>query len=307
MSPQVLDEPLPMWRQSRKVADAYRQTSRRPGIDQRDDRDRRRPLVPMGRRLRDHSHANSGANHSANGVKPRKPNPEFQAAASASRVVLHRILEGVARREANLVISKSIAKPDGALMAHRMITWRDQHESVFREWKSLKFFGRIDFVANDANVGEVSGDSAYDVAAGTLLEIDIDLRILRQERGQGSGKKLSRCRRICKHAHAPPEPLGVLRQFSTHPFQLLSDQLRMMYEGGARRRRANTTPMPFEERGSEIYFHQPNAFARRCQRHTRPRRTMGNARCLGDKQEQPQINQIKAHGSFHDASAFGIT
>jgi hypothetical protein len=126
-----------MRRQSRKAADAYSQTSWGAGIDQRDDPDRRRPLVPADRRLRHHSHANSDANHSANGVKPRKPNPEFQTAAGARRVVLHCILEGIARREANLVISKGVAKFYGALMAHRMITWRDQHEAVFREWKVL--------------------------------------------------------------------------------------------------------------------------------------------------------------------------
>jgi hypothetical protein len=42
-----------------KLSDADCQTTRRPSIDERDDPDRRRPLVPAGCRCRKHSHVNS--------------------------------------------------------------------------------------------------------------------------------------------------------------------------------------------------------------------------------------------------------
>ena len=61
--------------------------------------------------------------------------------------------------------------------------------------------------------------------------------------------------------------------------------------------------MPFEKRCAEALFHEPNSFARRRQRHTRPRRTMRDICRLDHKQEQPQIDQIKAHGSFHEELA----
>src|SRR4029077_44203 len=102
------------------------------------------------------------------------------------------------------------------------------------------------------------GDSAHDVAAGTLLQIDVDLGMLRQERGQGSGKELG-CRGcIGEQAHAPSEAVGILRQFSAHPFQLLYHQLSVTDEGSASWGRTNAPAMAFEERGPEALFHQPN-------------------------------------------------
>jgi hypothetical protein len=96
----------------------------------------------------------------------------------------------------------------------------------------------------------------------------------RQECGQASGKELGGCGRIGEQAHAPPEAFGILGQFPTHPFQLLNDQLSVMEEGGAGWCSADATAMPVEERRAEALFHQPNSFAGRCQRHTRPGGTM---------------------------------
>ncbi len=64
-----------------------------------------------------------------------------------------------------------------------MIARRDQHEPIFGERKGLQFFGRIDLVSDNADVREVSGDRTHDVTAGTLLKIDVDLRVLRQKGG----------------------------------------------------------------------------------------------------------------------------
>jgi hypothetical protein len=50
-------------------------------------------------------------------------------------------------------------------------------------------------------------------------------------------------------------------------------------------------------------FHQANSFAGRCQRHTRPRGTMRDICRLDHEQEQTQIDQIKAHGIFHEQLA----
>jgi hypothetical protein len=76
-----------------------------------------------------------------------------------------------------------------------------------------------------------------------------------------------------------------------------------MDEGCTNWRCANATAMPFEERCAEALFHQPNSFAGRCQRHTRPRGTMRDVCGLDHEQEQTQIDQIKAHGSFHNELA----
>ena len=112
-----------------------------------------------------------------------------------------------------MVIGKGIAKCDRSLTAHQMIARRDQNEAVFGKRKGLKFLGGIDLVPDDADLGEVSGNRADDVAARMLLQIDVDLGMLRQECGQGRGKELGGCRRIGEQAHAPPEAVGILRQF----------------------------------------------------------------------------------------------
>ena len=158
-----------MGRQSSKVADADCETTRRPGIDEPNDPDRCGPLAPAGCRCRNHSHADSATNHLANGIETGKADTQFQATAGAGRMVFHLILEGIPGREANMVIGKGIAKRDRPLTAHHMIAWRDQHQPVLGERKSLQFFGRIDFISDDADLGEVSGDSAHDVPAGILL------------------------------------------------------------------------------------------------------------------------------------------
>ena len=301
--PEVLDESLPMGRQSCKAADADFQTTRRPGIDEPDDPDRRGPLAPAGRRCRDHSYADSAANHLANGIETGKADTQFQAAARAGRVVFHLILECITGREADMVISKSIAKRDLPLMADHMIARRDEHEPVFRKWKGLQFFGGIDLVPDDADLGQVSGDSTHDIAAGTLLQINVDQGMLRQECGQDSGKEFGGRSRIGEQADTPPEAVGILRQFPAHPLQLLNNQVSVMDKGCASWGCANATAMAFEKWCSQTFFHQSNAFAGRCQCHTRPRRTMRDICRLHHEQEQTQIHQIKAHGSFHEELA----
>ena len=125
--------------------------------------------MPEGCRCRNYSQTNSAPNHSANGIEAGKADTQFQATAGPGRVVFHLILEGITSREANMVIGKGIAKRDRPLTAHHMIAWRDQHQPVLGKRKSLQFFGRIDFISDDADLGEVSGDSAHDVPAGILL------------------------------------------------------------------------------------------------------------------------------------------
>ena len=39
----------------------------------------------------------------------------------------------------------------------------------------MQFFGRIDLIPDDTDLGKVLGDGAHDLAAGPLLQIDVDL------------------------------------------------------------------------------------------------------------------------------------
>jgi hypothetical protein len=193
---EVLDEILPLDRQSGKAADTDRQSSRRPGIDKRDDPDGRGSFVSAGCCCRNNRDANAAADHMAERLETGKPESQFQVTAGADRVVFHLILQGIAGREADMVIAKGIAERYRPPPAHRMVSRRDQHEMILGKRKSLQFFGGIDLVAGDADFGGISSDGAHDVAAGMLLKIDIDLGMLQQEGRQAGRQKLSGCRRI---------------------------------------------------------------------------------------------------------------
>jgi len=54
--------------------------------------------------------SDAAADHLANRVKIGKADAQFQSAACAGRMILHLVLEGVARREADMVIGKGITK-----------------------------------------------------------------------------------------------------------------------------------------------------------------------------------------------------
>ena len=123
----MLDKLLALDWQSGKAADTDRQSSRRPGIDKRNDSDGRGSLVPAGCCCRKNGDAKAAADHLAERLETGKPQPQFQVAAGANRVVFHLILQGIASREANMVITKSIAEGDGPLPGHRMVSRCDQN------------------------------------------------------------------------------------------------------------------------------------------------------------------------------------
>ena len=68
------------------------------------------PSIAAGCRCRNHGHADAATDHLANRIEIGQADAQFQAAPRAGRMVLHLILEGVARREADMVISKGITK-----------------------------------------------------------------------------------------------------------------------------------------------------------------------------------------------------
>ena len=105
----MLHEPLPGGRQGRKAPNADHEAARRPGIRQRDDPECGPPIA-AGRCCRNDGDSDAAADHLANRVKIGKADAQFQTAACAGRMILHLVLEGVARREADMVIGKGITK-----------------------------------------------------------------------------------------------------------------------------------------------------------------------------------------------------
>jgi hypothetical protein len=73
-----------------------------------------------------------------------------------------------------------------------------------------------------------------------------------------------------------------------------------MHEGRPGWRRANAAAIPLEERCAEAVLHQANSFTCRGQRHACPRGAVRDTCRLDHQQEETQIDQVKAHGSFHE-------
>ena len=173
--PKVLDQPLPMGGQDCKAADADCQSPWGPGIGERNDPDRCRTPIPAGCGCRNHSHANSAADDLAYSIESGNADAQFQATAGASRVIFHLLLKGMTSGKADIVVTKGLAKRDCALVAHEMIAVGNEHKPIFCKGKRLKFFSWIDLVPYDTDLGKILGDGADNLAAGTLLQIDVDL------------------------------------------------------------------------------------------------------------------------------------
>jgi hypothetical protein len=84
----------------------------------------------------------------------------------------------VTSREANMVIGKSIAKRNRPFMADHMIVGCNEHKPIFGKEERLKFFRGIDLIPDDPDLGKILGDGAHDLTAGTLLQIDVDVRMV---------------------------------------------------------------------------------------------------------------------------------
>jgi len=171
----VLDEPLPMGGQSCKAADADYQSPGGPGIGQRNDPDRCRSAISPRCRCRKHSHANSATYHLAYRIEAGNADAQFQATAGADRVIFHLLLEGMTSGEADIVIIKDLAKRDRPLMAHHMTAWCNEHKPIFGKGECLQFLSGIDFIPDDTDLGMILRDGAHNLAARTLLQIDVDL------------------------------------------------------------------------------------------------------------------------------------
>ena len=95
----------------------------------------------------------------------------------------------------------------------------------------------------------------------------------------------------------PRRPLAKLPELAAHRLELLRHQPGVMEQGEPRGRGRHAAPLPLEERRAELLLHVADALARRGERQPAARRAMGDAGRVGDVQDQPQVDQVEAHGS----------
>ena len=102
--------------------------------------------------------------------------------------------------------------------------------------------------------------------------------------------------RVGQHAHPAAQALGEVAQLAAHRLELLRHQPGVMdqREPGGRGRHA--APLALEQGRAELLLHVADALARRGERQPAARRAMGDAGGVGDVQDQPQVDQVEAHG-----------
>jgi hypothetical protein len=283
---EVLDKLLGMGGQRLKASDADRQTPRSPGIGQRNDPNCHRSSAPICRRCRDDGQSDPALHDPADRVKTRKTDTQLQAPAGTRRMILYLVLERVAADEAHIVVIQGIAKGDLPLPRQHVITRRNHNQPVFREGMDFEFLGGVHLIANDPDVGEIPRDGSHDLPTGTLLQIDVDIGAGRQECPQDGRQEFGRRRRIRQQAHTTSQALGMLRQFPSHPLQLLNDDLGVMDERRSCGRGADPATVPFKERSPEGRLHRANTLTCRRQCHPCPLGAMRDARRFGDMKEQ---------------------
>ena len=177
----------------------------------------------------------------------------------------------------------------------RMRRRRDQHEAVDAERQNFQA-GDVFGAGDDADVGLAVGDRGDDLVAQALFEIDVHLRMRREEVAQWLGQKFRQRIRVGEQAHVTLEAVGVFAQLAAHPLGLLQQQSRVVHERSARRRRLYALTFPIEQRRTELDLHVADARTCGGDGEVHAVRAGSDAAGFHDVHEQLEVDQVEAHG-----------
>src|SRR5215467_1036640 len=185
-----------MHRQRSQVSNANGVVTKRPGVCEGVDFDRHRSLKPTGSGFRQHGKADSAFGQSTNGIKPAQPDTYIEPPAEPRRIMIQKLLERAAERRTYEVVIEDLSKCDLSLLTKGMLPWPDNNEADLSDRIGLQFVGRIDCFCDDADVRNALGDQPHNLSAGTILELEIDIGVSREECDHRVGKQLSYRHRI---------------------------------------------------------------------------------------------------------------
>ena len=231
------------------------------------------------------------------GVETGQSDAKPELASRSSGVAVDMILQRSSCRQTDKVIRQRVGEGDTATMGKGMLRRSEEDEPIFGKGKGLELEGRIDGVSDDTDIGRTSGNSTYDLRARTLLECEIDVGVSCQERAEQRRQEGLQGCGVGQHPDTAAQSLGKDVELSTHQFQLLGHDARMMKQGGTGRRRADTSSFALEQGGAQGKLHVANPLACRGERQAAACGTMGDARGFSDVQYQAQVGEIESHRS----------
>ena len=193
---QMRDESARMGRECAQTAHANRQSPWRPGVCQRDDPDRHRAATAASRSCWYDSQTNPAPHHATDRIETGKAKPQPQVKAGAGCMVIQNFLKRVPGHKPDVIVVQGLPKRDRPAPAQCVLMRRNQDQVIDGERKAFHLGSGDSLITGDPYIGEVRGDGTDNLAARPLLQVDIDIRMSREEPAQGGRQKLLRRRCI---------------------------------------------------------------------------------------------------------------
>ena len=157
-------------------------------------------------------------------------------------------------------------------------------------------------LGRETELGGAGGDCGGDIGAFAFLDIDIDVGIFAQERGQCLRQMLRQDRGIGQHMHAGLGAGGIGTEIAAHRIDLMHDDAGMIEQAFARRGQFDAAPAALEQCHAERLFQSLDARAGGRQRQMDLQRAAGDTARIGHRDEQLQVNQVEPHRALRYSS-----
>ena len=175
-----------------------------------------------------------------------------------------------------------------------MIARDHDHEAVAAE-RIGREPPRVYGAGDDADVGDAFGNQPDDLVRQALLQIDADIRMRGEERGERLGQEFGERIGVRQHAHLTGLPARVGAEVLAQTLRLRENRARVLQQGAAGLRRGHAAAPAHQKRGAERLFHLANPRARSGKREMRAFRAARDAARLHHMAKQAQIGYIETH------------
>jgi len=245
--------------------------------------------------FRHHGDADIGGDHLADRIEIPQPCPDLQAQAEPRGVLGDVQLQRGRLGQADEVVAGHLLKVDLPPAGERPAPRRHQRQPVRSKHEPLDSVGQRVF-RGETEIGGAARDRRGDVGAFTLLDVDTDIRIVTQERGERFRKMLRQPYGVGEQMDARPDTTGEAREIATHGVDIVQDQPRMIEQALARGGQGDPAAATREQRNPERILESLDPLARRRQREMGAVGAAGDAARVGDGHEKLEVDQIETHG-----------
>lgn len=188
----MLDQLSRMGRQLGKAADAKGQMPQRPRIRQVDDPDRHRSAIAARGSFGYDADTDTLLHHAADAVKSADADTKFEAVPRPRRMLPKMLLKRTPLAQSNKRLVEHLAEGDVPAARQLVSTRHRENQSVDAERERLQV-AKVDDIGDDAGIDDAFRHRLHDLVAGPLLQIDVDIGMGHQERGERLGQELRHC------------------------------------------------------------------------------------------------------------------